>query len=123
MLLAERARVILAGLPRLLEEIVAAAVAAEDDLVLTGSVGDARGLSNTAVDADVLITGENDPAAVLALLDRQPRLKVLAVAHDGESSWLYELRPVLVPMGHLSPASLVAAVRALTEPISVGCES
>jgi hypothetical protein len=121
--LAERARVILAGLPRLLDEIVAAAVAAEDDLVLTGSVRDARSLSDGSVDADVLITGENEPGAVLPLLERQPRLKVLAVAHDGESAWLYELRPVLVPMGHLSPASLVAAVRALTEPLSVGCES
>jgi hypothetical protein len=122
--LSDRTQVILAGLPRLLEEIVAAAVAAEHDLVLTDSVREIRSLSqgSRVIYADVVITGENEPGAISPLLERHPRLKVLAVTQNGESSWLYELRPVLLPLGPLSPSSLVTAVRALAEPVFAGCE-
>jgi hypothetical protein len=122
--LPERTRVILVGLPRLLEEIVAAAIVAEDDLVLTGSVRHPARLPNgsSSVDADVVITGEHDAEAAVAFLHRYPRLKVLALARDGESSSLYELRPVLLPLGQLSPAGLVAALRRAAAPVYANFE-
>jgi hypothetical protein len=114
--LPDRTRVILLGLPRLLEEIVAAAIVAEDDLVLIGSFGDAGNFPNGSLEADVAVTGEAAADAVLALLRRAPRLKVLSLASDGKSAWRYELRPVLLPLGELSPAELIAALREAARP-------
>jgi hypothetical protein len=123
MLLPDRTRVILVGLPRLLEEIVAAAIVAEDDLVLIGSFGAASNFSNGSLEADVAVTGEHVADAVTALLRQAPRIKILSLASDGKSAWLYELQPVLLPLGELSPAGLVAALRRAAHPVHAGQEA
>jgi hypothetical protein len=111
MLLSDRTRVILVGLPRLLEEIVTAAIVAEDDLVLIGSFGDASNVLNGSLEADVAVTGEHAADGVVALLRSAPRIKILSLALDGKSAWLCELQPVRFSLGELSPAELVAALR------------
>lgn len=63
--------------------------------------------------ADVLITdiGGEELSEFDPLLDRCPRVAVLAVAGDGRSSFLYRLRPQRERLGELSPNALVEAVR------------
>ncbi len=116
----ERTRILLVGLPSLLEEIVTdiLTASAADDLELAGVVRRPSGLARKAerLRADVVIMGGEDPAIVASLLEQQPRLKVLAVAADARDSWLYALRPERVQIGRLSAKRLVAAVRRAAKP-------
>jgi DNA-binding NarL/FixJ family response regulator len=115
----EHTRILLAGLPTLLEEIVTdiLAEAEADDLELVGVVhGSSVARKAERLRADVVIVGGDDPSIVATLLEQQPRLKVLAVAADARRSWLYALRPERIQLGCLSAESLVAAVRRAAEP-------
>jgi DNA-binding NarL/FixJ family response regulator len=110
----ERTRILLAGLPTLLEEIVTdiLAGAEAEGLELVGVAhGSSLARKVERLRADVVIVGGNDPSIVATLLEQHPRLKVLAVAADASRSWLYELKPERVQLGCLSAERLVAAVR------------
>jgi DNA-binding NarL/FixJ family response regulator len=114
----ERTRILLAGLPTLLEEIVIDILAGTeaDDLELVGVAhGSSVARKVERLRPDVVIVGGDNRAMVATLLERHPRLKVLAVATDARDSWLYALRPERVQLGCLSAESLVAAVRPPTE--------
>ena len=86
----EPIRIVLADMPRMLRETLEEHDA---DFVITG--------------ADVL-----RPDDVDALLEARPRMKVLAVVGDGRDAFLYELRPQKVPLGEVSPHTLLEAIRA-----------
>jgi hypothetical protein len=111
----KRTRILLAGLPNLLEEIVTDILAAAeaDGLELIGVARRSAGLGRKVgrLRADVVIIGGDDPSLVAELLEQRPRLKVLSVAADARDSWLYALRSERVHLGGLSADSLVAAVR------------
>jgi len=115
----ERTRILLAGLPSLLEEIVTdiLATAEADDLEVLSATRSSTGLAKKVerLRADVVIVGGHDPTVVAELLEQQPRVKVLAVTADARTSWLYALRPERVQIGCLSADSLVAAVRRARE--------
>jgi hypothetical protein len=102
-------------MPRLLREIVEGIVVVEDDLELTGTLPAPESLSSLDDgDApDVVITAESPAVgdAVESLLDRFPRVRVLAVAGEGRYANVYRLRPCRERIGNLSPDSLLAAVR------------
>jgi hypothetical protein len=109
-------RILLVGLPRLLEEIVSDALAQAPDLTITATLPDAEALALEPPGADVVVLGTDSSGVIAAALERQPRLAVLAVSDDARSSSLYVLRPERTRIGDLSPASLVAAIRAAAEP-------
>jgi hypothetical protein len=111
-------RILLVGLPRLLEEIVSDAVAQASDLTLAGTTADASELAEQAAasGAAVVVFGSTDESLIASALERQPHLAVFAVSADARSSSLYVLRPQRTLVGDLSPASFVAAIRAAAEP-------
>jgi chemotaxis response regulator CheB len=116
----EPTRILLVGLPRLLEEIVSEALAHESDLALAGVVRTPDELATEVVrtDADVVVLGRDDPRLIASVLEQRPRLAVFAVSEDARNSSLYALRPERVRMGDLSPGSFVAAVRAAAKPVA-----
>jgi hypothetical protein len=109
-------RILLVGLPRLLEEIVSDALAQAPDLMVTATLPDAEALALDPPAADVVVVGTDSPGLIATTLERQPRLAILAVSDDARSSSLYVLRPERTRIGDLSPGSLVAAIRAAAEP-------
>jgi DNA-binding NarL/FixJ family response regulator len=65
-------------------------------------------------DADFVIVALGDRSldpVYLRLLEERPRAKVLAVAGDGRTAWLWELRPRRTLLGEISPESLLGAIR------------
>jgi hypothetical protein len=110
-----RIRVLLAKMPRLMLDIVYHVVAAEPNLALVGVVadGDLPGAIRRTR-ADVLVVGQDPQGerdSYLPLLLRYPRVKVLAIAHNGKSGTLYELRPRRIFLGKLSARTLANAIR------------
>ncbi len=111
-----RIRILLAELPRMLQEIVQTVVAAQPDLEIAGTV-DHRDLLPEAVSrtgAEVVIVGltrGETAEGYDTLLFAHPQVKLFAVAADGRRAFLYELRPRSVPLGDVSPEELVAAIR------------
>ena len=109
-------RILLVGLPRLLEEIVSDAIARAPDLTVTAKLPDAEALAHDPPATDIVVLGTECSRLIAATLERQPRSAVLAVSDDARSSSLYVLRPERTRVGDLSPGSLVAAIRAAAEP-------
>jgi DNA-binding NarL/FixJ family response regulator len=96
-------------------DIIHHVVAAEPDMAVIGVVGD--GELTAAVRrarVDVVVVGQNAQAesdSYLQLLLRHPRVKVLAIADNGKSGSLYELRPHRVSLGKMSARALTEAIR------------
>jgi hypothetical protein len=90
-------------------------VASNPNMVVVGHIGDADLLAATKrTRANVVLVGQrvNDEREQYGqLLLRRPRLKVLAIAHDGRTGSLYELRPRRVALGELSADTLCRAIR------------
>ena len=105
------ARIMLAALPHLLEEIVSDALD-RHGLEVVGATQSVDELPETVARTlpDLVVLGRDDPTLALELLQHRPRLKVLAVAKEGQDSWLYER------LGALSPATLVEAVQRAVSP-------
>ena len=102
-------RILLIALPRMLEEIVSDALGSERGMEFAGTVRTVddspgtwrvRGRTSSS-------SGGDDPPLAAELLEQSPRLKVLAVAEEGQDSWLYSLRPERTRLGGLSTARLV----------------
>ena len=67
-----------------------------------------------AAGADVVIAPSDRPELPdvwRRLLVRRPQTKVLTVGGDGREGFLYELRPYQVPLGEISPQTLIDAVK------------
>lgn len=118
----KRIRVLLAKMPALMLDIIHHVVAAEPDMAVVSVVDD--GDLPAAVRrsrADVLVVGQDAQAerdSYLPLLLRQPHVKVLAIADNGRSGSLYELRPRRVSLGKISARTLTQAIRGGTQPTS-----
>jgi hypothetical protein len=118
----KRIRVLLAGMPTLMLDILHHVVAAEPDMEIVGSV-DVDGLSRAIQPTlpDVVVVGhdaQSERDLYLSLLLRRPQLKVLAIDDDGKNGWLYELRPRRIRLGKISARSLTKAIRRPTLPMS-----
>jgi hypothetical protein len=115
----ERVEVVIVGLPRMLRDIVESAVAGEPDMELVGTFDAGAPLGNAAqTTAAVLITQSEsrEEPAVVELLRQLGRPSVLGVSGDGRNALLYQLRPHVTPLGELSPAALVRAIREAARP-------
>jgi hypothetical protein len=109
-------RVLLAGMSKLLANIVAATLALAPDIVLVGVNGEEEDVATTvsATRADALVTQANEPQdgeAFRPLLLGFPALKVIAIGGDGSRGFLHELRLVSTRLEELSSSSLLAALR------------
>ena len=108
-------RILLAGMPPLLLDIIRHVVAAEADMTVVGRLDDGDLLAATQrARADVILIGEkakDGRESYDRLLMKQPGLKVLTIADDGKSGSLYELRPQRIPLGEISAEVLRAAIR------------
>ena len=68
-----------------------------------------------ATNAHVVVFGTDSadlPDVGRAVLAERPRVKLLAVTHDGRRTWLFELRPHRQALGEVSPDELADAIRA-----------
>jgi DNA-binding NarL/FixJ family response regulator len=105
-------RILLAELPQMRREIIAGVLGRQADMEVVGEVP--VGALPTAVArerADVLVIGFDRPSLVAELMERRPRLKVLAVADEGRDCSLYALRPERADLGEASPQQLVETIR------------
>jgi hypothetical protein len=104
-----------AGLPRLLAEIVEGLVRAEPGLEFLGTFGSLPDAARSgSLEADAFVVGPalGDADEVASrLLTRNPRARVLAIVADGREGSLYELQPQRTDLDELSPAQLVGALR------------
>jgi hypothetical protein len=115
-------RILLARMPKMLSEILSSLVASEPDMVVAGWLEAEEDLLAAArrARATVLLVGHGarqEREEYASLLLRRPRLKVVAVAGDGRTGALYELRPERVPLGEMSAAALRSAIRGRPLPI------
>jgi DNA-binding NarL/FixJ family response regulator len=108
-------RVLLAGLPRIMREIVEHALGDASDMEVVGAVDAFGDLAGALADArpDVLVVGidESEAPRLDRFLYETPRLSCLAIAGDARRAFLYELRPRAKPLGDVSPTGLVQAIR------------
>jgi hypothetical protein len=101
-------------MPRMLREIVDEALSSRRGVKLVDESRDGDTLAG-AVDrsgaAFLIVSADSvGPAEVCRLLQERPQVKVFAIADGGRDGCLYELRPNLVLVGELSPASLADTV-------------
>ena len=98
--------------PRL-RDIIVDAVSNEPDIELM-SVEPQSERDLESAGADVLIVGTaepNDLEVPARLLYVAPRMSVLMIAASGSAAVLYELRPRKLPLGDVTAAGLIAAIR------------
>lgn len=100
----------------MLGDIIRAIIVSQDDFELAGEVADSRRISSVAggLAVDVLILGPSvgvSGADCETLLYERPRMKIVAIAADGRHADLHKLRPEVVPLAEISPASLIMAIR------------
>lgn len=105
----ERIRVLIAGIPVMLTELVASNLASDRDIELMVS----EEISSLAVSVerqqpDVLITGSFDAEMLYAA----PRMQVYVLASDASTVRRIDLRPVSEEMGAISLTELVSAIKA-----------
>jgi hypothetical protein len=109
-------RILLARMPAMLIDILSHVVASELDMMVAGRIEDEEDLlaATRRTRADVLLVGqtaEDERGKYGSLLRGRPNLKVVAIASDGKTGLLYELRPQRVPLGELSADALRKAIR------------
>ena len=114
-------RILLAQLPRHLQDYFNRAVASQADMRLVGSFTNPLDvlLAVGSASADVVILGVADdvvPAIATHLYDEYPDVRLLGVTPDGHQAYLYELRPHPIPIGELSPTSLMEVIRSAVRP-------
>jgi chemotaxis response regulator CheB len=111
-------RILLVALPRMLEEIVTHILRGQRGMEIAGTTRKLDGLSRKVARTrpDVVVLGTDDAPLAAALLEQSPRLKVLAVAEEGQDWWLYSLTAERIRLGALSSARLVRAVQRAVKP-------
>ena len=95
----------------MLQSIIVEALSQRDDVALV--VSDPVDAGVTGSDVDVVLAAAPDPQNPNGLLDllwRWPKSRVVVVGSSGRDAVLYELAPRKLPLGELSPATLVEAV-------------
>jgi DNA-binding NarL/FixJ family response regulator len=108
-------RILLAELKPMLREIVRNSVANEPDMQIVGDTDNRERVFESISDVDVVILGAPEPSdSVLAqdVLRASSSTRVLAIAANGRSASMWLLQPYPVPLGEVSPTSLVGAIRA-----------
>lgn len=111
-----RIRVVLAGMPKLMLEVMESIIGGHPDVHIAARVA-ADGNLGAAIRrcrADVLIImqpdGNGAEMSAERLFWRRPS-KVIAIVEGGRTGVLFVLHPHATPLGELSAESLVAAIR------------
>jgi DNA-binding NarL/FixJ family response regulator len=117
-----RTRVLIAGLDRLLCDLVTRFVNAEPDMQVVGTLRTAEDLMVAAArtNASVALLSVEDADLVAAahrMLDDRPLLRLVALQEGGREVVVLELRPYLVRHGEMSPDGLVQAIRTASQPL------
>jgi chemotaxis response regulator CheB len=108
-------RILIAGFPRLMTDILEHVVAKDPALSVVGTSDDAS-LATEArrTRADVLLVAQRAPDerdSLASLLHSRPRMKVVTIVASGESGALYELRPHRTVISEITTQSLSEAIR------------
>jgi len=111
-------RILIANVPSLLAEAVAAEIRHQPDLRLVGTVNAPLDILTAAVDADVLILGATanavyPPPICSQLFGEYPYLKVLVIDSTNGHATGYWLGLQRSPMGKLDMATLIDSIRQL----------
>jgi DNA-binding NarL/FixJ family response regulator len=114
-------RILLTGMSNMLANIVAAALAPAPDIAIVGSVGENHDVAAEvrAAHVDAVVAQTMQPQngeAFRSLLLGFPALKVIAIADDGSSGFVHELRLVSSRLVELSSSTLQAALRGEPQP-------
>jgi DNA-binding NarL/FixJ family response regulator len=109
-------RILLAGMPRMLLDMITDIVAPHAEMMVAGKMQDATDIRAAVrkTRADVVILNEpaiGPPQNYEELLYSRPHLGVLSITSDGRQFTLHKLRPVRTALGEVSPESLVQAIR------------
>ena len=108
--------VLLADLPRLLDDIVSGALEDEEGLrlVRNSQSGGNLAAAALAVDADVVLVAREDPSELASIDEHMAGLagrSFLALTPAGDSAWLYRCRYEVTQLPELSTSRLRQAVR------------
>ena len=111
-----RVRILLAGMPRMLLDMVTDIVAPHAEIMVAGKMQDTADIVVAVKKsrADVVIL--NEPTTGPSqnhqeLLYSRPHLGVLSITSDGRQFFLHKLHPVRIALGEVSPESLVQAIQ------------
>jgi len=109
-------RILLVDMPRLAREMIDAAIATQRDMCVVDVATERDDLLAAArrTQPNFVIVGLEDdtlPDDCLQLFDEQPKVKFLGLETNGAHACLYELRPERRPLGDVSPADIVDAIR------------
>ncbi len=117
MLAVAKIHVFLVGMEGILGEIVRDLVAHQPDMDIVAEVTATRELlpaaqlSGSGVVIACLAEGSEPLEDWGELLERHPRIALVAVHGDGRQATLYRVRPERIAIGELSPATLIDAIR------------
>jgi DNA-binding NarL/FixJ family response regulator len=109
-------RILLSGMPNMLVSVITGALAQFPDMIVAGraDAGDDLTSKVRSTHADVVMMQSDDPGRVVEfepLLRDHPVLKVVAIAADGTSGFLHELRPYSLALPELSAEVLRTVLR------------
>ena len=115
-----RIRILLAGMPRMLLDMIADIVALHAGMMVAGKMQDTADLRAAVrkTRADVVILKEpatGPPQNHQELLYSHPHLGVFSITSDGRHFFLHKLRPVRTALGEVSPESLVQAIQSCAQ--------
>jgi hypothetical protein len=110
-----RVRILLAGIPRMLLDMVTSIVMAHPDMIVSGEIQESADICAAVkkTRADIVIPSERtgrERQDHQDILYSRPHLKVLSISSDGHRFFLHELRPFRAALGEISPESLVQAI-------------
>jgi chemotaxis response regulator CheB len=114
-------RILLCGMSNMLVSVITGVLARFPDMTVVGRAGANDDLFTMigSTQADVVMTQSADPDRIAdfePLLRGFPVLKVVAIAVDGNSGCLHELRPCSLPLPELSAELLSTALRSGSTP-------
>jgi hypothetical protein len=109
-------RILLARMPEMLCDVLGHIVTSEPDMVLAGQIiGDEDLLAAVQRTRANVVVAQQDTdderEKYASLLLRRPRLRLVAIAGDGRTGLLYELRPQRVALGKMSADTLRKSIR------------
>jgi AmiR/NasT family two-component response regulator len=116
----KKIRILLAGMPAMLFDIVTEVVTSEPDLAIVGTVHsvDEAGPAARRARADVVViqqASDREDLGEAVLASARRPVKVITLTDNGRQAFLCELRPHRVALGEMSAGGLVAAIRAAAQ--------
>jgi hypothetical protein len=114
--LLEQASVLLVDMPRLVREMIEAAVLSEGDLVLVGSVGDPAALREATrrVRPRLVVLGARSPALpndCSELFEELPRLIVVGIHPERGHAYFHSADQPVKTVNDIDPAALARLIR------------